>query len=362
MTRVKAISTALTVFVLLAVFTGCNAKKQTGTVKQAQELTDFQLGHTPTSNHLFGFIAAEEGFFKEEGLNVTLTQFPGAIELLSGLESGKLDAAFMGSVSAFAQQAAGHDISIFGGVMTNGHGYVLKNKYIPTDFREGDLTVLKGRNIAVAKNQTMDYELLYLLRKNGIGIGEGPDKVNIIYFGNNVEAFSAFAGDQIDGVSVFAPFTSIAKNQGHTVVYYCNTISDFENQPCCRQVALTSALGDRQDVYIAFERAIIKAYKFSQENHEKTIEHIAKYITINKNDLTYDVYGGYAINHPDPDKKATTSLKQGVVDFGFTNGVDFDLEKLYNIDIYRKALVQILARYPNDAVYKSLDTHFNSAN
>ncbi|MDR2717917.1 MAG: ABC transporter substrate-binding protein [Treponema sp.] len=362
MTRTKKIPIAVTLCALLAAFTSCRAKTQTGTARNAQEQTAFQLGLLVGTSHLFGLVGVEEGFFQEEGLNVTPTFFSSSGELVAGLESGKLDAAFIGSVPTITNQAAGHDITIFGGAMTNGHGYVLKSKYIPTGFREGDITVLKGRNIANVRNSMQDYELLVLLRQNGIGIGEGPDKVNIIYFESQKDAFNALAGDQIDGVSVYTPYASIAKNLGHTVVYYCNKVSVFENQPCCRQVALTGALAARTDTYIAFERAIIKAYKFSQENHEKTVEDVAKYTPIDKKDIEYEIYGGHAFSHPDPDKKATATLKKGVVEFGYSNGADYDIEKLYNLDIYRKALTRVLAENPNDSIYKSLETHFNSAN
>jgi len=361
MTRSRTISLAVTLFVLLAVFTGCS-KTQTGAAKKAQELKDFQLGLLVGTSHLFGLVGVEKGFFEEEGLKTTVSFFSSSGEMVAGLESGKLDAAFIGSVPSVTNQAAGRDLTIFGGAMTNGHGYVLKTKFIPAGFTEGDITVLKGRNIASVKNSMQDYELLYLLRKNDIGIGEGPDKVNVVYFGSQVDAFNALSGDQIDGVSVYTPYASIAKNAGHTVVYYCSKVSDFKNQPCCRQVALTSALTAKPDVYTAFERAIIKAYKFSQENHAETIDIVAKYTPIEKKDIEYEVYGDHVFLHPDPDKKATTTLKNDVVAFGYTNGTDYDINKHYNLDIYREALSQILAKYPNDSLYKSLETRFNSAN
>lgn len=139
----KIISITVTIFVFLAVFTGC-----TKIGKKTKELTDFQLGLLVGTSHLFGLVGVEEGFFKEEGLNVTPTFFASSGEMVAGLESGKLDAAFIGSVPSITNQAAGHDLTIFGGAMTNGHGYVLKTKFIPNDFKEGDITVLKGHNIA----------------------------------------------------------------------------------------------------------------------------------------------------------------------------------------------------------------------
>ncbi|MDR1131322.1 MAG: ABC transporter substrate-binding protein [Oscillospiraceae bacterium] len=320
------------------------------------------LGHLTSTAHLLAFVAAEEGFFTEEGLSVTVTQFASAGELVAGLEGGQLDAAFIGSVPTITSQAAGHDITIFGGAMTNGHGYVIKSDLVPEGFKEGDITVLTGRNVASVKNSVQDYELLVLLKNAGLEIGTGADKVNIVYFESQKDAYNALAGSEIDAVSVYSPYASIARAAGHTVVYYCNEVEDFHDQPCCRQVALTGALAQNPNTYTAFERALIKAYKFSQENREETIDDVAKYITIETSQIEYEVYGGHAKSVPDPDKKATVTLKNGVVAFGYTDGQDYDIDSLYNTALYRTALEQLIAENPDDGVYKDLKTHFDSAN
>lgn len=360
---------ALIILLALATIFTLSACSQNGGATQTTKPTDvgkleqttFALGHLNSTAHLLGFVAAEEGFFQEEGLDVTLTQFASAGELVSGLESGKLDAAFIGSVPVITNQANSHDITVFGGAMTSGHGYVLKTKYVPANFKEGDITVLKGRNVASVKNSVQDLELLVLLKNSNIEIGKGPDKVNIVYFASQKDAYNALAGDEIDAASVYSPYASIAKNAGHTVVYYCNDLDVFKDQPCCRQVALTSALAAKPNTYTAFERAIIKAYKFSQENQSKTVDDVAKYITIAKKDIEYEVYGGHSVSHPDPDKKSTSALKDSVVQFGYTQGKDYDINKLYNTTIYKAALDQLVAKNPNDPIYSKLLTYYNTA-
>jgi NitT/TauT family transport system substrate-binding protein len=359
----KNISIIAVALVTLSVFVGCSWSASSATVKKGTpEKTAFALGHLNSTAHLLAFVAAEEGFFKEEGLTVTLTQFASAGELVAGLEGGKLDAAFVGSVPTITNQAAGHDVTIFGGAMTNGHGYVIKSNLVPDGFKEGDITVLKGRNVASVKNSVQDYELLVLLKKAGIEIGKGAGKTNVVYFESQKDAYNALSSNEIDAVSVYSPYASVAKSAGHTVVYYCNEIEEFEDQPCCRQIALTSALAQNPNTYIAFERALIKAYKFSQEDRKKTIDDVAKYITIDKSQIQYEVYGGHAKSVPDPDKKGTVALQRGVVEFGYTSGVDYDINKLYNTDIYRTALEQLIADNPDDSVYVSLKAHFASAN
>ncbi|WP_297961171.1 ABC transporter substrate-binding protein [uncultured Ruminococcus sp.] len=318
------------------------------------EKTDINIGYLNSTAHLLAFVAAEEGYFKEEGLKVTLTQFSSASELINGIESDKLDVAFIGSVPTLTFQSQGHEVSIFGGAMTNGHGYVIKSEFADKD--EAGVEVLKGRNVASVKNSVQDAELQILLKNANIEIGEGADKVNIVYFDSQKDAYAALLNSTIDAASVYSPYASLAKSQGYKVVYYCAHEKALENQPCCRQVAKTSDLSSTPNTFIAIERAFIKAYHFTQSDHEKTIKDVKKYIDIDEDFIDTEVYGGYSVSSPDPDKKGTLTLKDTIVDLGYTE--DYDIESHYNTDIYKKALDSILAEGSDD-IYKSLEDHFN---
>jgi NitT/TauT family transport system substrate-binding protein len=321
---------------------------------QAVTLKPFRLGHLNSTAHLLAFVAKEEGFFAEEGLDAELTQFSSAAELAAGLESEKLDVAFIGSVPVVTFQATGHDLTIFGGAMTNGHGYVVKTSLVPAGFKEGDISILRGKNVATVKNSVQDYELLVLLKNNNLVVGKD---VNVVYFTSQTEAYNALQNREIDAVSVYSPYASRARSEGHTVVYYCNEKTEFHDQPCCRQVAYTPALKAKPDLFRAAERALIKAYKFSQENRDKTVTDVNKYIPLGRELVEYEVYGGHSVSTPDPDKRAMKTLKEGVVAFGYTN--DYDIDLLYNTAIYKAALEELVKASPNDAVYKSLQVHFS---
>ncbi|MDR0222171.1 MAG: ABC transporter substrate-binding protein [Oscillospiraceae bacterium] len=323
------------------------------------EQTSFKLGHLNSTAHLLGFVAKEEGFFKEEGLDAELLLFSNGTELVNALEAKQIDAAFLGAVPTITFQSNGRQISVFGGAMTNGHGYVCKPELLD-GLDNWDITVLKGKNVATVKNSVQDLELLMLLTDAGLSYGapEENKDVNVIYFDSQKDAFNALANAEIDAASAYSPYTSIAKNLGYEVIYYCNDVHMFENQPCCRQVALTEALEAKPNTYEAFERALIKAYKFSQEEEDKTIAAVKTYIDIDVEDIRFEVYGGYAFSHPDPDKKSTTEFKASVVDFGYTE--DYDIEQHYNTAIYEAALSKILEENPDDSIYLGLLERFNS--
>ena len=347
--KTKILAAVLAAVLSAAALTGCNTSSDSSSASETSastalsdaaklEKTTFNLGHLNSTAHLLGFVAKEEGYFEEEGLDVTLTLFSSAAELSSGLENGKLDVAFIGSVPTLTFQSQGHDLTIFGGEMTNGHG-------------------LKGRNVASVKNSVQDAELQILLKDKKIEIGEGEDKVNIVYFDSQKDAYNALQNDSIDAASAYSPYTSLAESQGYKIVYRCSEEKLLENQPCCRQVAATEALAKYPNSYNAFERALIKAYKFTQENREGTVKDVKKYIDIEEDLINTEVYGGYGTSVPDPDKQGTITLKNSIVELGYTE--DYDIEKLYNTDIYKNALASLIKENPDDKIYAELQNHFD---
>lgn len=326
----------------------------------AKQSVSFNLGHLNSTAHVLGFVAKEEGYFKDEGLDVTLNQLASGSELVSGLESKKLDAAFIGSVPTITSQSSGHDVSIFGGAMSNGHGYVIDSKY--TDgLDKWDVTILKGKTVALPRNAIQELELLQILKHYGLTYAEdGSADVKLVYFDSQKDAYAALASPEIDAASCYSPYTAIAVDNGYSIVYRCSEEDIFENQPCCRQVALTSALNDDPDKYEAFERALIKAYDFFKTNPDKTVVDVKKYIDIPESQIKFELYeGNYADSNPDPDKIATTELKDGAVAFGYTK--DYDIDKYYNTSIYAAALESLIAEDAGNKIYQDLRAHYEQA-
>jgi len=361
--RLCSVATAALLMSAL-VITGCSGQSGSSESggQQASQNYEFTLGHLNSTSHVLAFVAQEEGLFAEEGVSATLTQLDSSADLVSGLESNKLDAAFIGSVPTLVNQASGHDISIFGGAMTNGHGYVIKSKYTE-GLDSWDVSILKGKTVAVPRTTIQELELYEILKEHGLSYGEGDDAdVKIVYFESQKDAYNAFASDEIDAVSTYSPYTSIAVADGNSVVYTCSHEDIFKDQPCCRQVALTDNLASEPEKYEAFERALIKAYAFYKANKEQTVKDVKTYIDIPEDEIAYELYEpDYADSNPDPAKVATTKLKDDTVEFGYIEK-DFDLDSLYNIDIYKRALDAVAAEDPDNEYYKQLEEGYEKAN
>ncbi|MFR3482312.1 MAG: metal ABC transporter substrate-binding protein, partial [Clostridia bacterium] len=87
------------------------------------------------------------------------------------------------------------------------------------------------------------------------------------------------------------------------------------------------------------------------------IQDVKTYIDIDEEYIRTEVYGGYSFSSPDPDKQGTITLKETIVDLGYTD--EYDIEKYYNTQIYQKALESLITESPDDPVYKALQEHFD---
>ena len=355
---ISLIAAALAGLIALA---GCSSNQDSQTESDAgeeQARYTIDIGHLNSTAHVLAFVAQEEGFFDEEGIDATLTQFDSSAELVSGLESDKLDVALIGSVPTLVNISSGHDLTVFGGAMTNGHGIVIDSKYTE-GLDDWDITILEGKNVAVPINTVQQLETYEALADAGLTYGEDDSyDVQITLFESQKDAYNALSSDEIDAVTTYSPYTSIAVADGYSVVYNCADLERFKNQPCCRQVATTSAIDSDPEKFEAFERAMIKAYEFYKSDKEQTIADVKKYIDIPEDEIEYELYTeGYCDSNPDPDYQATESLKADALDFGYIE-TDFDLSEHYDLTIYENALNSLIEEDPSNTTLASLQEHF----
>jgi len=339
----------LTVLVTTA---GCSS----GT-NQAKELVDFKIGYLPSTGHLLYFVAQDKGYFEEEGLNSELVLFSENNSMLTAMEQKKLQAGALGSTNSILYESQGHEVTIFGGAMTEGHALVVKNEVVAGLGDKADLTALKGKRIADTFGGTADV----VFRQGLINVGLDPEKdVELVSAESGSAAFAALKNDEIDGAILFTPFRKLAENEGYTILSYSGEVAGFENHPCCRQVALTEELKANPDTYVGFLRALIKAYKFYQENPDETVEIIANYVDIDKEILKQETYGQFISSNPDPDKGATLAFYDAMVNLNYVKA--FDLESGINTELYKEALDSIVKEFPNDKTYQSLVEYHKQAN
>ncbi len=367
------IAALLTVALLtVALLTGCGTKTSTetestpaGTAGQTAGTTQaeaepaakkhFSIGYLPSTGHLLYFVAKEEGFFEAEGLDAELQLFDSNNNMLSSLESGKLDAGALGSTEVVSYLQQGYDLTQIGGIMTEGHALLVKPEIVEgVDKADYSLELLRGKRIAVVPLGTQDIVWRIGFREAGLEVGKDVEFVDVE---SGTAAFAALNNADIDGALVFTPFRAQGVNDGYVILNYSGEIEGFEKHPCCRNIAETEKIKEDPDAYKAYLKALIQAYKFYQENQDKTVEDIVKYVSVDADLIRQETYGEHISSYPDPDKKTIVEWKDHMVDLGYFE--DFDIAAHVNTDLYKSALDAVIQEHPDDAAfYEEMVKHY----
>ena len=237
--------------------------------------------------------------------------------------------------------------------MKAGHGIIVKDSLVEgIPESEWTLDLLAGKTIGVEGVDSGHIVYRDALKK----LGYGDDDVNFVIFADGADAYASLKNNNIDAAILYAPYRILAEDEGYTIFSNSGDVDGFHDHVCCRQAALTSTIKKDPDTYKAFLRALIKAYEFYKDNHEKSIDDIAIYVDVDKELLKADTYEyDEEIANPDPDIGNMTNFYEALVDLGFVK--EFDIQKSLTSDLYKEALDEILRENPDDPVYKSLESY-----
>lgn len=333
---------AAVLFTAVSLLSGCGNKNESNNNK-------LNVGYLPSPGHLLYFVAQEEGYFKDEGLDINLVLFNENNSELTALESGKIDVGAFGSSELVTYLGEGHDITVFGGAMIAGHGLIVKPELVEgIPEKDWSLELLKGKNIGVEGVDSGHIVYRSALKKIGL-----ENDVEFKVFTDGADAYNSLKNDDIDAAILYSPYRILAEDEGYVILSNSGKVEGYEDHVCCRQAALSSTLKDHPDTYTAFLRALIRAYRFYQENPDKTIDDLAIYVDVDKESLKKDTYEyDSQIANPDPDIIGMNNFYDALLDTGFIK--EFDISKGLSSELYDKALNDVLKEAPDNSVYKYL--------
>jgi len=104
---------------------------------------------------------------------------------------------------------------------------------------------------------------------------------------------------------------------------------------------------------VKFEKGLIKAYKFFNENQNKSIDDIQKYVNVDKEVIRQSTWNNYFYASPDPNKKGVEEYYQMMRDSGYIN-TDIKIEDHIDSTVYKQALDELIQENPNDSFYQNL--------
>lgn len=217
------------------------------------------------------YVAIENGYFEEEGINLTLVNSNGADKVMTALISGEADIGFMGpeaTVYTFNQGASDYAVNF--AQLTQRAGNFLVAREPDDNFAWEDLkgkTVLGGRAGGMPQ---MIFE--YILKQNNIDPKTDLDIIQNIDFGVTAEAF---VGGTADYTVEFEPYASSLELAGNGyVIASLGTDSGYVPYTCFS--ALKSYMNENPEIIQKFTNAIQKGLDYVNSHTPEEISKIIK--------------------------------------------------------------------------------------
>ena len=140
------------------------------------------------------YVAIEEGYFQEEGIDLTLVNGFGADKTMTAVLSGEADIGFMGSESTIYTYLGGTDDYVVNfAQLTQRAGNFLVSRQPADDF---SWDLLRGKTVLGGRAGGMPQLVFeYILKKNGIDPKADLSIDQSIDFGSTAAAFSGGQGD-----------------------------------------------------------------------------------------------------------------------------------------------------------------------
>ena len=263
---------ALAAAVVLAVTAlpmGVFAAKKDSTEEKLTKVTLNEVAHSIF--YAPQYVAIEEGYFKDEGLDLTLVTGFGADKTMTAVISGEADIGFMGAeASVYAYQEGATDAVVNFAQLTQRAGNFLVAREEMPDFKWEDLKdkkVLGGRKGGMPE---MVFE--YILRKNGLDPQKDLTIDQSIDFGYTA---AAFTGDTSADFTVeFEPSATALEKEGAGYVVASLGV-DSGYVPYTSYSAKTSYMEKNPEIIQKFTNALQKGMEYVQSH---TPEEIAEVI------------------------------------------------------------------------------------
>ena len=263
---------------LLLIFMKTKVKKENNNLKKVKVA---EVAHTIFYAPLY--VSINNGYFKDEGIDIDLTLTAGADKVTAAVLSKDVDIGFCGSeATIYVYNSGEKDYLINFAKLTNKDGTFLVSKKKYDNFKLKDI---KNKKIIGGRKGGMpEMTLEWALKQNGIN----PKKD--VYIDTSI-AFPAMEGAFISGnsdfVTLFEPNALNIEKQGlGHVVGYIGAWGG--NVPYTAFNARKSYINNNPDIIKGFTAAINKGLKYVEENNAELIAKDVKsfFPELSLNDLT----------------------------------------------------------------------------
>lgn len=211
------------------------------------------------------YVAIEEGYFRNENIDIKLILTPGADKVSAAVLSGDVQIGFAGAESAiYVYEKNEKDyLQIFSGLTKRDGQFILGRK----DKKDFSLKDLYGKEILVGRSSGMPaLNFLNALKNEEID----KNKIKINYNIDFASLSGAFIGNTGDYVNLFEPTALKLENEGYGYVLQSIGLLSGE-MPYTTFYARKSYIENNKEIIKSFTKAIDKGLEFVKNNDEMKI-------------------------------------------------------------------------------------------
>lgn len=379
----KVISALLCAALAAAFCTGCGSSGGQGESQTAKENVEtaqvktqgasedvlkVRVGAQPTSGQVFQFVADDQGFNEEEGVEVEMVWLSNLSDAAAALMADQVDVlSTYGTGGPLIQVANGQDFNLFGGYMIIGETPV----FAKPDTVFEDLDSLKGKTIGITRGGTPDIVLKGILYDAGIpfkygddtyigGEKDDPDLVTFLEYKKNTDVLQAITKDEVDFGATATGYEIQAADLGLEVKMWPDEY--WPNHSCCRMFGMNDYVQNNEEVLYRLLRSYLRAEEYMQDNMEYVSDLCVENLDLTKETADSFVLSEHMKYDTDPFTDSVTTMWNKMADYGYLTKGDIDINDHLNSSIYRKALESLIKDYPDSEFFQDKMEQFAGNN
>jgi ABC-type nitrate/sulfonate/bicarbonate transport system substrate-binding protein len=228
----------------------------------AQSPINVKLGLSPIVTVAPVFLAQQQGFFKEEGLNVQTHMFQGGAEATAALIGGELDITYSNLVTQLLAHARGAPVRIVApsDIASTAPGALVDALLVKPDSTIAGFKALEGKRVAV----NLLKGVLELLTRASVDHAGGDSSKLILVEVPFPQMRTVLTSGQVDAVVNVEPFITAMVESGSAKVAGDPLVS-IENGPLGVWISTVEKANNR-DLRERFRRAMGKANNYASRN------------------------------------------------------------------------------------------------
>lgn len=323
--------------------------------EESQEKEVLKVGMIGTDIKTACIILAQElGYFEEENLDVQFEKVNSLPDGLTAVSMDKLDILPYGVIPSCSYISQGSDVVIFGGTISEGSEGIVADGTTYTELGQ-----FEGKKIACFRMETGHMVLKGLLREANVN-------AEFIYMDSQQSIVEAVKKGEADIGTVNSGYGYVAEQSGLTVGFQ---VGDFESDfPCCRQTASRTAVNEKRDALVRFEKAALRAYATYVNDRETTIETLVGYCGQDAAYVEAIMYGTEAYDPAmivslDPNRKKVADFYEIMKANGdIDSKTKYDIHDYIDTTIYEDALKSLLESEEHVELYETLMVEYEENN